>query len=177
MDQNNITSFENDDKSYTIIDLYLNSRFLECKDPYNYEDIDIDKILLFKKSDNEYVIRYSDVNKMMIVPLQLKINTFYNVINAFKKNNKAMHIYNDDKEFFRKCIEVRDRIIELIGINNNIYFLKADDNDELFVMADVHKNTSFVIEDNYRYGHNKFLVVLHSVINDCFKRSLVQHRY
>ena len=74
MDQNNITSFENDDKSYTIIDLYLNNRFLGYKDSYNYHDIDVDKILLFKKTDNEYIIRYNDVNKMMIVPLQLKIN-------------------------------------------------------------------------------------------------------
>ena len=85
VDQNNITSFQNDDRSYTIIDLYLNSRFLGCKDSYNYDDIDVDKILLFKKSDNEYIIRYNDVNKMMIVPLQLKINNSYNEINAFKK--------------------------------------------------------------------------------------------
>ena len=69
MDQNNITSFENDDKSCTIIDLYLNSRFVGCKDPYNYDDIDVDKILLFKKGDNEYIIRYNAVNKMTIVPL------------------------------------------------------------------------------------------------------------
>ena len=47
MDQNNITSFENDDKSYTIIDLYLNKIFLGYKDSYNYYDIDVDKILLF----------------------------------------------------------------------------------------------------------------------------------
>ena len=62
-----------------------------------------------------------------------------------------MPIHNDDKEFFRKCIEIWVKIIELIGINNHIYFLKADD-DEWFIMADVHKNTSFVIEDKYRYG-------------------------
>ena len=114
---------------------------------------------------------------MMIVPLQLKINNSYNEINAFKNNNKVMHIYDDDKEFFRKCIEIWDKIIELMSINNHIYFLKADDDDELFIMADVHKNTSFVIEDNYRYGHNKVVIVLHSVINDCIKTSLVQHRY
>ena len=88
---------------------------------------------------------------MMIVPLQLKINNSYNEINAFKKNNKVMFIYNDDKEFFRKCIEIWDKIIELIGINNHIYFLKADDDDELFIMADVHKNASFVIEDYIIY--------------------------
>ena len=88
-----------------------------------------------------------------------------------------MHIYNDDKEFFRKYIEIWNKIIELIGINNHIYSLKADDDDKLFIMADVRKNTSFVIEDNYRYRHNKLVIVLYSVINDCIKTSLVQHRY
>ena len=55
MDQKNIMFFENDDKSYTIIDLYLNKRFLGYKDSYNYYDINVDKILLFKKSDNAYL--------------------------------------------------------------------------------------------------------------------------
>ena len=88
-----------------------------------------------------------------------------------------MYIYNDDKDFSRKCIEIWNKIIELISINNNIYFLKADEDNELFIMANVHKNASFVIEDNYRYGHNKVVIVLHSVINDCIKTSLVQDRY
>ena len=70
-----------------------------------------------------------------------------------------------------------DKIIELIDINNHIYFLKVDEDDELFIMADVHKNTHFAIEDNYRYRHNKAVIVLHSIINDCIKTSLVQHRY
>ena len=44
-------------------------------------------------------------------------------------------------------------------------------------MADVHKHTSIVIEDNYRYGHNKVAIVLNSIINDCIKTWLVEHRY
>ena len=101
MDQENIMFFENDDKSYTVVDLYINSnRYLKYIDSYNYYDIDVDKILLFKKSDNEYIIRYNDVNKMMIVPLQLKIKNFYNELNTFANNNRGMFIYNDDKEFF-----------------------------------------------------------------------------
>ena len=44
-------------------------------------------------------------------------------------------------------------------------------------MADVHKDTSFVTEDNYTYGYNKDAIVLHSVINDYLKTSLVQRRY
>ena len=176
MDQENIMFFEND-KSYAMVDLYLNDRFLGYKDSYNYYDIDVDKILLFKKSDNEYIIRYNDVNKMIIAPLQLKIKNFYNELNTFANNNRVMLIYNDDKEFFRKCIEIWDKIIELIGINNHIYFLKTGDDDELFIMADVYKNTSFVIEDNYSYRHNKVVIVLHSVINDYLEKSFVQHRY
>ena len=176
MGQENIMFFENDDKSYTMVDLYLNDRFLGYKDSYNYYDIDVDKILLFKKSDNKYIIRYNDVNKTMIVPLQLKINNSYNEINVFKKNNKIMRIYNNDKEFFTKCIKIWDRIIELIDINDHIHFLKLDNDDGLFIMADIHNNTSFVIEDNYRYGHNKVVIALHSVINDRIKTSLVQHR-
>ena len=88
-----------------------------------------------------------------------------------------MLIYNDDKEFFRKCIEIWNKIIELIGINNPIDFVEADDHYELFITADVPENTSFVIEDNYRYGHNNVVIVLHSVVNDYLKASLVQHRY
>ena len=49
MDQENIMFFENDDKSYTMVDLYLNNRYLGYKGSYNYYDIDVDKILLSKK--------------------------------------------------------------------------------------------------------------------------------
>ena len=90
-----------------------------------------------------------------------------------------MFIYNDDKEFFRKCREIWNKITELIGINNPRDFVETDldyDDDE-FIMVDVHENTSFVFENNYRYGHNKVVIVLHSVINDYLKTSLVQHRY
>ena len=113
----------------------------------------------------------------MIVRLQLKINNLYNEINTLENNNRVMFIYNNDKEFFRKCIKIWDKIIELIGINDHIHFLKVDDDDELFIMADLQKNKSFVIEDNYRYGYNKLVIVLHSVVNDCIKTSLVQQRY
>ena len=48
-DQRKIIFFENNDKSYTMVDLYINNRLLSYKDSYNYYDIDVDKILLFKK--------------------------------------------------------------------------------------------------------------------------------
>ena len=94
---------------------------------------------------------------MKFVPLQLKINNSYNEINTLANNNRVIIFYNDDKEFFRKCIEIWDRIIELISKNNHIYFLKTNDDSEIFIMADVYKGTSFVLEDNYGYGHTKKL--------------------
>ena len=58
-------------------DLYLNHNiFFWYEDSYNYYDIDVDKILLLKKSQNEYFVTYNDVNKKKIVPLQLKIENF-----------------------------------------------------------------------------------------------------
>ena len=48
MDQEYMMFFKNYN-SYTMIDVYLNDRFFGYKDSYNYYDIDVDKILLFKK--------------------------------------------------------------------------------------------------------------------------------
>ena len=47
MDQENNMFFKYHDKSYTMVDLYLNNRFFRYKDSYNYCDIDVDKTLLF----------------------------------------------------------------------------------------------------------------------------------
>ena len=78
MHRENIMFFKNQDKSYIMTDLYLNHNiFFGCKDSYNYNDIDVNKILLFVKTNNEYIIRHNDVNKKKIVSLQLKINNFY----------------------------------------------------------------------------------------------------
>ena len=76
MAQENILFFKNQNESYTMVDLYQN-RFFGYKDSYNYYDNDVGKILLFKISDGEYIIRYKDVNKLKIAPLQLKIIFFW----------------------------------------------------------------------------------------------------
>ena len=150
MDQNNITSFENNDKSYTMIDLCLNNKLLRYKDSYNYYDIDIDKILLFKKSDNEYIIRHNDVNKMTVATLQLKINNFYSEIHTYANNYRIMPIHSDDKELFIKCREMWNMITELIGINNAEAFVKTtEDNGDEYIEVNVYKNASFV-KGNYR---------------------------
>ena len=152
MHRENIMFFKNQDKSYIMTDLYLNHNiFFGCKDSYNYNDIDVNKILLFVKTNNEYIIRHNDVNKKKIVSLQLKINNFYfGELHKFTSNITAMLIHSDDKEFFRKCREIWNKITELICINNAQDFVETTLNDgDKFLVVDVHKNTSFV-RVNYR---------------------------
>ena len=167
-------AFKNQDESYTMVDLYLNNRFFGYKDSYNYYDIDVNKILLSKKSNNEYIIRYNDVNKMTIVQLQLEIKNFYGELHTFTNNDRVKFIHNDDKELFRKYREIWNKITELIGINNAPDFVETtlNDGDEC-ITVDVHKNTSFVRGNNI----NKLVIVLHSAINNYLQTSLVQHRY
>ena len=79
MAQENIVFFENQNESYPMVDLYLNNRFFGYKNSYNYYDIDVDNILLFKKSKNEYIIRYNDLNKMScIITIKNKEFFWYN---------------------------------------------------------------------------------------------------
>ena len=78
MGQENLTFSKNQDKSYIITDLNIlgYNKSFGYEDSYNYHDIDVDKILLLKKSDDEYFVRYNDVNKNKIVPLQIKTNDY-----------------------------------------------------------------------------------------------------
>ena len=137
MDEKNIMFFENHDKSYTMIDPYLCDGFFGYKNSYNYYDIDVDKILLFKKSDCKYFIRYNDVYNKKVIPLQLRIENFYSRIHTYANNNRVMYIYTDDKELFKKCREIWNRITKLIGINNTPHFIKTALDYGDVIMADV----------------------------------------
>ena len=76
-------------------------------------------MLLFVKSANKYIIRYNDVKKKKIAPLQLKIDNFsFGELHMFTSNITLAPIHSDDKELFRKCREIWNKITELIGINN-----------------------------------------------------------
>ena len=85
-----------------------------------------------------------------------------------------MYIHSNDKEHFRKCGEIWNKITELIGINDAQDFVETtlDDGDK-FIAAEVHRNTSFA-EGNCR---DKLVIVLYSVINDYLQTSFVQYRY
>ena len=165
MAQENIRFYEYHDGSYNVVDQYLYYRFFEYEGSYNYYDIDVDKTLVYKKSDNKYFIRCNDVNKMNIVPLQLKIKNFFGEIHDIKNNIILMPIQRNDKELFKKFREIWNRIIELIDINNTI-----DDGTNEFIMVNARKNKCFV-EGKYRDRH---VIVLHSVIDDYLKKSFIK---
>ena len=82
-----------------------------------------------------------------------------------------MSIQNDDKELFKKLREIQNRIIKIIDINNLNYFKQTTlDYGSEFIMVDVHENTSFVKGSN----SDELVIVLHSVIDNDLKTSLVQ---
>ena len=108
---------------------------------------------------------------MEIIPLQLKIKNFFAELHTHKNKNRKMFVLNNDKELFKKCREIWNNITESIDINNakDFFGTTLDDGDE-FIAVDVLKNTSFV-EGNYR---NKFVIVLHSVIDNYLQTLLIQ---
>ena len=117
MDQENITFSKNRGKSYTMTDLHLlgyNTSF-GYEDSYNCYDIDVSKILLLKKSDREYFVRYNNVNK--IVPLQLKIDNYSFDELDFSNYTSDVIIESNDKEFFIKCREIQNEISKLMNID------------------------------------------------------------
>ena len=167
MDQENIVLNKNYDEPYTMISLYLNKRFFGYKDSYNYYDIDVDKILLYKKMMVNILLDITN-----IVPLQLKIKNSYGETHALKNNITVNFIQSNDKEHFVKIRETWNKIIEVIGTNNAKDFVKntIDDDADEFIMVDVHKNTSFA-RGNYR--NNLIIIVIHSVIDYYLKTSSV----
>ena len=148
---------------------------------YNYHDIDVDKILLLKKSEDEYFVRYNDVNKNKIVPLQLKINNYsFGELEFFADDTAEVDIGSNDKIFFLKRREIWNKIIELMDIDNPSNFAEyyfdenGDDAEDEFVMLNIEKNTS-AIRDKYR---NNLVFGFTSVIaNNSLQASLAQYRY
>ena len=171
MDQENITFSKSQDKSYTMTDLHILGYNISfgCEDSYNYHNIDVDKILLLKKSDGEYFVRYNDVNENKIVPLQLKINSFsFGELYFFADGTAEEDIGSNDEKIFIKCREIWNKIIELMDIDNpsnfvDYYFDKnGDDAEDEFIMLNREKNTR-AIRDKYR---NDLVFVFTSVINN-----------
>ena len=163
--------------------LYLNHNIsFGYKDSLNYYHIDVDKMLLLKKSNREQFVRYNDVNKKKVVSLQIKINNFsFGELDIFANDTAEVVIERNDEEFFIKCREICNKIIELIyiDIDNPHNFVEyyfdenGDDTENGFIVLNIEKNTS-AIGDKYR---NDIVSVFTSVFNNFLWASLVEYRY
>ena len=97
---------------------------------------------------------------MKIVPLQLKIKNFYfGELHMFRNNTTLIPIHSDDKELFRKCREIWNKINELLGIDDPTVFVRTTLYDDKSIMLETEKNTS-AVTDKYR---NDLAFAFHSV--------------
>ena len=109
--------------SYFILDQYQKDTNFDYEDAYYHYDIDVDRILLRRKSDNEYFIRHYHSNEMDIVPLQLKIKIFYYEIQDYNSGDNTIYIKHNDDGFFETMRKIWNTIIKLININNEPNFV------------------------------------------------------
>ena len=139
------------------------------------------KYYYLKKSDDEYFVRYNDVNENKIVPLQLKINNFsFGELEFFADGTAEINIGSNDKNFFIKCREIWNKIIELMDIDTPSNFVdyyfdeNRDDAEDEFIMLNIEKNTSAIKHKNRNY----LVFVFTSVIaNNSLQVSQVHYRY
>ena len=91
----------------------------------------------------------------------------------FASNITLTSIHIDDKELFRKCREIWNKINELLGIDDPTVFVRTTLYDDKSIMLETEKNTS-AVTDKYR---NDLAFAFHSVWNEFLQSSLVQYRY
>ena len=173
MTKENIMFYEYGDGLYNIADIYLYDNYFGYEDSYNYYDIDVNKILIYKKSDNGYVIRYDDVNKMKVVLLQLKIKSIndipHDILHESEADNMLISTDCNDKKLFIKFRKIWNKILELTGINNAHDFVRNAKYGCKYITSNVHENASFV-----KGNIDELIIVLHSVVDKCLISSLVQ---
>ena len=88
---------------------------------------------------------------------------------CLQANITLIPIYSNDKELFRKCREICNKINELLDIDDPTDFVRTTLCDDEFFVLDVHKNTS-TVRNKYR---NNLVFVFHSFLNEFPQTSLV----
>ena len=126
-----------------------------------------------KKVTKKHFIRYRHSNQMDILPLQLKMKNFYYEIHDHNKGGKIIYIENSDDGFFQIIREIWNRITKLIGIKNAPDFVQNNLYDEEYIRANLLRNANFVESNCHK---DEVIIVLHSVINNNLKASLLELR-
>ena len=126
-----------------------------------------------KKVTKKHFIRYRHSNQMDVLPLQLKMKNFYYEIHDHNKGGKIIYIENSDDGFFQIIREIWNRITKLIGIKNAPDFVQNNLYDEEYIRANLLRNANFVESNCHK---DEVIIVLHSVINNNLKASLLELR-
>ena len=71
--------------------------------------------------------------------MQLKIENYYFDKLDFNYCTASVIVESNDKEFFIKCRETRNKIIELMDIDNPNDFVIIDDYGDEFIVLDIEK--------------------------------------
>ena len=71
--------------------------------------------------------------------MQLKIENYYFDKLDFNYCTASVIVESNDKEFFIKCREIRNKIIELMDIDNPNDFVIIDDYGDEFIVLDIEK--------------------------------------
>ena len=91
--------------------------FTTTKSNFDIEDIDINKILIFKPETYEnnmrkYIIGYNDNT---ISPLQLFLPKMIGYLNIFKDGARKMSFFTDNNEFLERYTSIWDKISDLVN--------------------------------------------------------------
>ena len=124
-----------------------------------------------KKVTKKHFIRYRHSNQMDILPLQLKMKNFYYEMHDHNKGGKIIYIENSDDGFFQIVREIWNRITKLIVIKNAPDFVQNNLYDEEYIRANLLRNANFVESNCHK---DEVIIVLHSVINNNLKASLLE---
>ena len=71
--------------------------------------------------------------------MQLKIENYYFDKLDFNYCTASVIVESNDKEFFIKCREIRNKIIELMDIDHPNDFVIIDDYGDEFIVLDIEK--------------------------------------
>ena len=71
--------------------------------------------------------------------MQLKIENYYFDKLDFNYCTASVIVESNDKELFIKCREIRNKIIELMDIDNPNDFVIIDDYGDEFIVLDIEK--------------------------------------
>ena len=152
------------EKTINFGDKKINKKdFYNNKKQFNIEDIDINKILIFKPETyknnmRKYIIGYNDST---ISPLQLFLGKMMGYLNIFKDGTRKMSSFTNNNEFFKRYTAIWEKISDLVKkkfdsdpIYNNKYIntkIRSYNNDIITNFRHIDNKNNKLLEKNKPY--------------------------